>query len=309
MKKRIIITLAVFCLMLFAAPMTVMASSSHAISVRTVSEDGKTIAEGSVAASDGKNQIIVVRQKAGTVITSMKTDGKKLGNLKQYIMITGDRNRAVVYTFEKVTGDHTLEVTVSSSLQAKAVSAVDKRAKSASDAIKKLTGLTADQKTSAAAYIDQVRSNAKISIEAALISDEVQAAKENALKDIETQLTNAKKIDKDAVQAAAITAAKKQLAKQKITLKKKVYAKKRYVKLSWKRSGTVTGYRIYRKTNSGKYRAVKTLKASKKTKTVSWTNGKLKKGKKYSYRVRAYRTVGKVKVWSPYSNIVKTKIR
>ena len=57
--------------------------------------------------------------------------------------------------------------------------------------------------------------------------------------------------------------------------------------VSWKRVKNAKGYQIYRATKkNGKYKKIKTIK---KPKTVSWTNKKLTTGKRYYYKVRAYK--------------------
>lgn len=55
------------------------------------------------------------------------------------------------------------------------------------------------------------------------------------------------------------------------------------VKLSWKKSAGAKKYIVYRKTPTGKYRAVKTATA----KTLSWTDKTAKKGQTYYYIVKA----------------------
>ena len=60
------------------------------------------------------------------------------------------------------------------------------------------------------------------------------------------------------------------------------------------------GYQVYRATKkNGKYKLVKVVKGNKK---VSYTNTKLKKNKKYYYKVRAYRTVKGKKVYGAFSS-------
>lgn len=54
------------------------------------------------------------------------------------------------------------------------------------------------------------------------------------------------------------------------------------VKLSWKKSAGAKKYIVYRKTPTGKYRAVKTVTA----KTLSWTDKTAKKGQTYYYIVK-----------------------
>ncbi|MEG0830138.1 MAG: hypothetical protein RSD88_07065 [Anaerovoracaceae bacterium] len=82
-------------------------------------------------------------------------------------------------------------------------------------------------------------------------------------------------------------------------------AGKQSIKLSWKQVSGASGYVIERATSkSGKYAAVKTVS---KGSTKTWTNTKLKKGKTYYYKAKAYRTVKGKKVYSVYSNVCNKK--
>ena len=77
--------------------------------------------------------------------------------------------------------------------------------------------------------------------------------------------------------------------------------------VSWKKVSGASGYLVYRSTK--KNAGFKKVAASKKNKTVKYTDRKLKKGKTYYYKIRAYRTVNGKNVYAPYSNTVKVKIR
>lgn len=91
----------------------------------------------------------------------------------------------------------------------------------------------------------------------------------------------------------------------KVTLNVTAGTKK--ANLKWSKASGVSGYTIYRASSkSGKYQAVKTVKGST---TVKYTNTKLKSGKKYYYKVRAYRVVSGKKVYSPYSQIKAVKVK
>lgn len=57
------------------------------------------------------------------------------------------------------------------------------------------------------------------------------------------------------------------------------------IKLSWKKVSGATSYKLYRKTDAGKYKRIRTLSAS----TRSYQNGKLSTKKTYSYRLRAFK--------------------
>lgn len=68
--------------------------------------------------------------------------------------------------------------------------------------------------------------------------------------------------------------------------------------LSWKKVNGANGYVVYRKTNNGRWQIVKKIT---KGNITSFTDKKLSKGKKYTYTVRAYRTVGKKNIYSGYN--------
>lgn len=78
------------------------------------------------------------------------------------------------------------------------------------------------------------------------------------------------------------------------------------IKVSWNKLNGVSGYRIYRSTkkNSG-YKYLKQLSS----KTASYTNKKLKSGKTYYYKVRAYSDVFGDRYYGSYSAPLKSGTR
>lgn len=76
-------------------------------------------------------------------------------------------------------------------------------------------------------------------------------------------------------------------------------AGKTKVKLSWKKVSGASGYKIYKyNSKKKKYTVIKTVN---KGGTKSWTNKKLKTGKKVKYKIKAFRNVDGKKVYSPFS--------
>lgn len=90
-------------------------------------------------------------------------------------------------------------------------------------------------------------------------------------------------------------------AKVKIKSAKK---KGKKITLKWKKISDAAGYVVYMKTNSGKFKAVKTVKKAKKVKAVI----SLKKGNKYSFKIRAYKLDEETNVYGAYSKIKKVKM-
>lgn len=80
-------------------------------------------------------------------------------------------------------------------------------------------------------------------------------------------------------------------------LKKAVCKGHKKVELTWKQVAGASGYAIYRKNASGKWKRLGTTTSAK---SVSYTDKDVSRGKKYTYTVRAYRKEGKKTVYSSY---------
>lgn len=75
-------------------------------------------------------------------------------------------------------------------------------------------------------------------------------------------------------------------------------AGKGQITVTWNSVSGVTGYYVYRsQTKSGTYKSLKRVNS----KTTQYTNTKLKKGAKYYYKVRSYKTIDGTKIYSDYS--------
>lgn len=78
------------------------------------------------------------------------------------------------------------------------------------------------------------------------------------------------------------------------------------VKLTWKKVSASNGYEIYRsvKSKSG-YKKIGSIKTALK---VSFKNKNIKKGVTYYYKIRSYKVVKGVKIYSKYSSVKKIKM-
>ncbi len=77
------------------------------------------------------------------------------------------------------------------------------------------------------------------------------------------------------------------------------------IKAAWNKVSGASGYVVYRSTSkTGKYSAITTVSS----KTLSYTNKKLTKGKTYYYKVRAYKTINSKKVYGSYSSVKSVKL-
>jgi hypothetical protein len=72
------------------------------------------------------------------------------------------------------------------------------------------------------------------------------------------------------------------------------------VKLTWSKASGAEGYMVYRKTGTGSYSKIASVKGSTK---VTYTDKTAKKGKTYTYKIKAYKS----KTYSEYSNAKKIK--
>lgn len=77
--------------------------------------------------------------------------------------------------------------------------------------------------------------------------------------------------------------------------------------VNWKKVSNASGYAIQYST-SKKFKKPVTVKV-KKAKTTSTTLKKLKKGKTYYVRVRAYKTVNGTTYYGKYSSVKKVRIK
>lgn len=82
--------------------------------------------------------------------------------------------------------------------------------------------------------------------------------------------------------------------------------KKKKIMLSWKKASGASGYQIYRKSGSGSYKLVKTVKSAGTTK---WTDTSVKKGKKYTYKIRSYVKGSGTKDYGKFSGGVTVKAK
>ena len=95
---------------------------------------------------------------------------------------------------------------------------------------------------------------------------------------------------------------------KKATLKKAKSTKKRTLKVMWKRDTKATGYQVVVAQNKKFKKGKKNITISK-NKTVKRTIKKLKARKTYYVKVRAYKKVGKTKIYGAYSKVKKVKVR
>lgn len=91
------------------------------------------------------------------------------------------------------------------------------------------------------------------------------------------------------------------------TLKSVKSTKTRTAVLTWKKNKKATGYEIYMSTKKASgYKKITTVKNWKK---ITYTKKKLKKDKKYYFKVRAYKTVEGKKYYSAYSKVKAVKVK
>lgn len=102
-------------------------------------------------------------------------------------------------------------------------------------------------------------------------------------------------------------AIQKAITTSKVTTSTVTSKKKKSVYLRWKKQKYAGGYEIYRspKKKSG-YKKVKTIKGGSK---VSWTDKKVKGGKTYYYKIRAFRKINGKKSVSGFSKVKRVKVK
>ena len=166
-------------------------------------------------------------------------------------------------------------------------------AKAVQDALDTLNEVLAKEDATA----DEINA-AKTALETAV--SEAEAAKEAAAKPDDDP-------DKDKPETTPQdTNAKAKAAAKKLTVKNlKVKFKKKKATITWKKTKGATGYQVqYRVKGAKKFTNLK--KATKKNKV---TSKKLKKGKKYQFRVRTYKTIAGKKVYGKWTKAKTVKCK
>lgn len=134
------------------------------------------------------------------------------------------------------------------------------------------------------------------------LNDLKQTATAKNLADLQKQLSDAQTALKSAQDQISVNNAAYAVPGKVADLKTKAGKKK--ITLTWKKATNATGYKIYRATKkSGKYNYFKA------TNNLKYVNKNLKKGKKYYYKVRAYRTIKDGQLFGAYSEIAGAKVK
>ena len=114
------------------------------------------------------------------------------------------------------------------------------------------------------------------------------------------QVKDSKRYDADFSNIAAAT------TKPGKTAMKKAKAGKKKAAVRWKKVRGADKYQIYRAVKkNGSYKKVKTVSGKK----TSWTNKKLKKGKRYYYKIRAVRYLGGKAYYGAFSKKISVRPR
>lgn len=135
--------------------------------------------------------------------------------------------------------------------------------------------------------------------------DKIGSSKSTSYKDKKV------KAGKSYVYKIAVSGSSQMSAEAKVTLMKvpvvKAVSKGGKVILSWKKDKSAKGYKVYMsEKKKGKYKAVATIK---KNKTVKATIKKVKKGRKYYFKVAAFNKNGKKKVIGKSSAVKTVKVK
>ncbi len=149
----------------------------------------------------------------------------------------------------------------------------------------------------------------KLEEELKAIKEAAERAKE-AAKQAEAQINAANQEAESAKQEAKemqLMVQKIQFKSAGLTLKSVKSDKKQQIKAAWKKVTGADGYEVRYATNSKFKKANKVV--VKKGTTLKATMKKLKSGKKYFVKVRAYKKIGGAKVYTKYSKVKKAQVK
>ena len=135
--------------------------------------------------------------------------------------------------------------------------------------------------------------------------DKLSEAEKAAVSNAET-LTEAEATLQKLQDAAALKERIRQAQAKKPTLRARA-RKDSKVRFSWKKVKGVSGYQLVRSTRKhGGFRRVKTVRSAAAS---AWTGGKLKKGRKYYYKIRPFTKIGSRTYYGKYSRTIAVKVK
>mgnify|MGYP003278999812 CR=1 FL=1 len=187
----------------------------------------------------------------------------------------------------------------------KAAKEAQEAAKKAEEAAKEAEKKSTAEKAEAQAAKEEAQAAQKAALEeAAKAKAEAQTAKDNREK--------AEAAAKQAQEALAKLQAGTGSSTSKVTVKKTsirkaASTKKKQAKITWKKLSKVDGYQVQYST-SKKFKNAR-IKTAAKASASGITLKKLKSGKKYYVRVRAYKVVDGTKTYSAYSAAKQVKVK
>lgn len=241
----------------------------------------------------GRNYILYIGQVkvSGTVAVSFPVKGGvQDGNYTLVLGYTGGKV-SKVFSFDGGGGTGTQPPPSSSSPAPKSVRAVQSAAKKVNITWKKVNG---------AAGYTIYRSTKKLGT-----YTRVGAASKTSFTDKNV------KAGKTYYYKVSVSGSGNQSEAAKVTIMKApkitVKATGRWAKISWKKDSSASGYRVYMSNKKkGKYKLAATITGNKKVKA---TIKKLKSGRKYFFKVSAYKEDGKKKIAGKSSTVKKVQIK
>lgn len=156
--------------------------------------------------------------------------------------------------------------------------------------------------------MDAILAQAKKAMDAVKTDAQLKEEEAAAGNTEETPSTEAPAQTMPSTQApsAQTPAATDTTAEQAKTKIKKAKASGKSVKLKWKKVKDAKKYQIFRaNSKNGKYKKIKTVSKKKTT----FVDKKVKRNKKYFYKVRSYKVVNGKKVFSSFSKVIAVKVK
>lgn len=282
----------------------------------TLIAEGKAAIDSAADREDVDQALSAAKEKIDTLKTETQYLEEKITEGKAEAKEYYNDNKAKM---DAIAGKAIYEKTMKSIAKASAEETVDNALEEMKTQMTKLVEEFGEMKTSAEEEANQYyqenlnqlidTEKGKSFLEEALTTIE-KAEKEATIKEALKEL----KANIDGLVSAKIEDEKKAALAKKIktaqalkvsNLKAKVTKAKKKATLSWKKVSSATGYQVQYKVKGGKYKTI-TITSKNTTKT---TVKKLKKGKKYSFKVRTYTKIEGKKYYGKWSSAKAFKVK